>query len=149
MTVVTIERRLGRLAAGFNARARAYRSIGIVSWEQLLLLHARGGGKCAYCGIGLDIMDGTWDHAEPLSEGGRNDITNIVRCCTSCQRRKFTKTPAEFAAHQELTVICSNPGCEKTYHPRWAEYKNGRARYCSHRCAGAARWEKARQRETA
>lgn len=140
---VPIERRLGRIAAGFNSRGRKYLSRGVVSWETLVLIHAQAQGRCAYCGTELPLSGGTWDHSEALSEGGRNDVTNIVRCCIDCQRRKFTKDKAAFAAHKELIVACS--GCGKLYKPRWAEWVNGRARYCSHMCAGAARWQKESQ----
>ena len=138
--MTTTERRLGRLAAGFNSRARRYHSLGVVDWQTLVLIHARAGGNCQYCGTHMELDHGTWDHSVPLSEGGRNDITNIARCCTSCQRRKFTKTPAEFDAHRALTVICPIDGVE--FKPRWAEWVAGRARYCSHRCAGAAAYKK-------
>jgi len=134
----TTERRLGRIASGFNARARKHRSLGVVSAETLRLIDIRFGGRCYYCPTVMGISDGTWDHQVALSEGGRNDISNIVRCCMDCQRKKFTKTPAEFDQHRQLTVICPIDGVE--FHPRWAEWQAGRARYCSHRCAGAARW---------
>jgi len=137
----TTERRLGRLAAGFNARARQYKSLGLVSWETLVLIHVRFGGRCHYCGTMMDLDGGSWDHAIALSDGGRNDVSNIVRCCITCQRKKFTKNPAEFEAHQKLTVTCGRPGCGNVFKPRWAEYVAGRARYCSHSCAGAMRWQ--------
>ena len=134
------KRRLGRIASGFNSRARKHHSLGVVSWETLILVDRRYGGLCVYCGTELPLSGGTWDHQIALSEGGRNDVRNIVRCCVDCQRRKFTKTPEQYAQHQELTVTCPIDGV--VFHPRWAEWLNGRARYCSHRCAGAARWQK-------
>jgi hypothetical protein len=96
-------------------------------------------GKCAYCGIELRLEDGTWDHVVPFDKGGHNVISNIVRCCTTCQRIKFTKTPAEYAEHQVRLVTCKRPGCGNQYQPRWAEWQAGRARYCSHQCAGMAK----------
>ena len=140
--MVTLERRLGRIAAGFNARARKLHSLGVVDWSTLAQVHVKAGGKCHYCPTVMELEHGTWDHAISLSEGGRNDITNLVRCCTNCQRRKFTKTPAEYDAHRALTVTCPIDGT--VFKPRWAEYLAGRARYCSHRCAGAAAHQKER-----
>src|SRR5258708_10142 len=99
---VSIERRLGRIASGYNARARKYHSLGVVSADTLLVIHRTFGGKCHYCGTELPIEGGTWDHVQALSEGGRNDITNLVRCCLRDQRTKFTKSAPEFAAHKEL-----------------------------------------------
>lgn len=136
--MTTTERRLGRIASGFNSRARRNRSIGVVSWQQLYLVHLRFAGRCHYCGINVAIEGGTWDHQQALSEGGRNDISNIVRCCNTCQRKKFDKTPEEYAEHLNLKVTCPIDGT--VFQPRWAEWLAGRARYCSHRCAGAARW---------
>lgn len=136
----SLERRLGRIAAAFNARARKLHSLGVVDASTLILVHTRAGGTCRYCGVLMELEHGTWDHSIALSEGGRNDITNIVRCCINCQRRKFTKTPAEYDAHRALTVTCPIDGV--VFRPRWAEYNAGRARYCSHRCAGAAAHQK-------
>jgi 5-methylcytosine-specific restriction endonuclease McrA len=132
------KRRLQRIASTFNARARKLRAPGVVSWQMLLSL----GSECAYDGTLMSINDGSYDHVIPFENGGTNHITNIVRCCMTCQRTKYTKTPIEFAQHRALEVTCARPGCGNTYQPRWAEYTNGRARYCSHACAGWARARK-------
>jgi hypothetical protein len=129
-----IKRRLQRIAATFNAKARRLHAPGVVAWQSLVLL----GDTCHYCGVELRLEDGTWDHVVAFDRGGHNYVTNIVRCCTTCQRTKFTKTPEEFGQHQALRVTCALPGCMNEFQPRWAEWKAGRARYCSHRCAGAA-----------
>lgn len=134
-SVTPSKRRVQRIAASFNAKARKYHVPGVVSWEMLAALPA----QCRYCGIGLTLEHGSWDHIVAFNNGGDNWITNITRCCTTCQRAKFTKTPEEFQQHQALTVACKRPGCPHTFQPRWAEWINGRARYCSHRCAGMAR----------
>jgi 5-methylcytosine-specific restriction endonuclease McrA len=130
------KRRLQRVAAGFNRKARRLHVPGIVSWQML----ANKPGRCFYCPTELTLDQGTWDHQIAFDRGGTNEVQNIVRCCTSCQRRKFTKTEEEYSAHRELLVTCALPGCTKTFKPRWAEYKRGMARYCSHAHAGAARW---------
>lgn len=132
----TTKRRLQRIAVSFNAKARRYHVPGVVHWTMLAGLD----GPCHYCGIGLDLDHGSFDHVIPFDRGGTNEITNIVRCCMTCQRTKFTKTPAEFAEHSDMIVTCARPGCGNTWKPRWAERKRGMARYCSHQCAGAARW---------
>lgn len=97
------------------------------------------GDSCVYCGTELRLEDGTWDHALAFDRGGHNVLTNIVRCCTTCQRIKHAKTPEEYAEHQVRIVTCKRPGCGNTYQPRWAEWQAGRARYCSHQCAGMAK----------
>lgn len=96
------------------------------------------GTICWYCRIGIDLDHGTWDHVVPFYRGGTNEIANIVRCCMTCQRTKFTKTPEEFAEHSVMVVICARPGCGNQWKPRWAERQRGMARYCSHTCAGSA-----------
>lgn len=136
--MTSARRRCQRTAASYNAKARRLGRPGVITGEMLAALP----GQCAYCGVELGIMDGTWDHVIPFDRGGTNVIENIVRCCTSCQRRKFTKTPAEYEEHQQLYVTCALPGCEKQYRPRYAEWQNGRARYCSLSHAAASRWVK-------
>jgi len=133
--VTDTKRRVQRIASSFNAKARKRHVQGVVTWEMLAALPP----ECRYCGIGLGLEHGTWDHYVAWDNGGDNWITNIVRCCTTCQRTKFTKTEEEFRAHQKLIVTCARPGCGATYQPRWAEYQRGMARYCSHTCAGMAR----------
>lgn len=97
-------------------------------------------GECSYCNTELTLETGTWDHVIAFDKGGTNLISNIRRCCTNCQRRKFTKTPAEYDEHRAMVVNCALPGCPNTYTPRWAEWQRGKARYCSLKCAGASRW---------
>lgn len=132
---MNVVRRVQRIAASFNAKARKYHAPGVVTWQML----ATQDPHCRYCGIYLELEHGTWDHYVPFDKGGDNWITNIVRCCTTCQRTKFTKSEEEFAAHKELTVTCARPECGNTFKPRWAEYQRGMARFCSHQCAGMAR----------
>lgn len=132
--MATLERRLGRIAAGFNAKARRLGRRGVVLWTHLASLPP----SCRYCGVGLSPMEGTFDHVVPWEEGGSNDPSNIVRCCTRCNRRKFTKSPQEFAAHMARTVTCPVDGV--VFAPRYSEWKRGMAKYCSRSCAAKSRW---------
>lgn len=128
------ERRLTRLAISYNKKAARLGAGGYITAIQL----ARKPLTCHYCGIGLEVGQGTFDHIVPFDRGGSNSDDNIVRCCITCNREKFNKTPEEFRAHQALVVKCEV--CERMYKPRWAEYINGRARVCSRSCAGKKRW---------
>lgn len=128
------QRRLTRLAASYNTKARKLGIDGFIFPSELAAKPLR----CNYCGIGLEVGQGTFDHAVPFDRGGTNTEDNIVRCCLSCNRRKFTKSPVEFAQHQNLVVNCKV--CGRAYTPRWGEWINGRARTCSLRCAGRKRW---------
>jgi 5-methylcytosine-specific restriction endonuclease McrA len=143
--MVTDKRRIQRIASTFNAKARRLHRPGVVSWEMLAVVGRveRSGpimANCFYCGTELRLADGSWDHVKAFDKGGTNYITNIVRCCTTCQREKHTKSPDEYAEHQVRLVTCKRPGCTSPpYRPRWAEWQAGRARYCSHQCAGMAK----------
>lgn len=136
MTQHPEERRLNRLAASYNKKAAQHGVPGVVSAVSL----ARKPMVCNYCGIGLEVGQGTFDHVIPFDKGGTNNDDNIVRSCLTCNRKKFTKSPAEFAEHRDLVVACVV--CGKEYKPRWGEWINGRARVCSRKCAGRKRWLK-------
>ena len=129
-----VHRRLQRIASGFNSKARRLGRRGTVTWLHLYYLPDR----CFYCDVGMDKMDGSYDHVLSFDQGGSNDPSNIVRCCVSCQRRKFTKTPEEYDEHRLMRVTCPVDG--KVFTPRYAEAKRGMAKYCSRSCAAKSRW---------
>lgn len=131
-------RRLVRLASGYNKRATDFGLRGRISATELWALENET-WHCHYCGIELDFGQGSFDHIVPLDRGGQNTYLNLARCCFTCQRKKFTKTPSEYANHQRLTVTCAV--CGKVFKPRWAEYNRGDARVCSRSCAGRRRWQ--------
>jgi 5-methylcytosine-specific restriction endonuclease McrA len=144
MTQTAELRRLVRLAAAYNSKARRLGVRGAVTATELLWLESIAwGSACHYCGIELVIGQGSFDHVVPFDRGGLNTIMNIVRCCLTCQREKFTKSPAQLAEHRDRMVTCARPGCGRTYQPRWAEWEAGRARLCSRRCSALLRWQTA------
>lgn len=56
-------------------------------------IYARDGYRCAYCGCDLlgsldALMGASIDHVVPKSKGGTNDVSNLVACCTPCNRLK-------------------------------------------------------------
>lgn len=132
-------RRLVRLAASYNRKARRFGVRGAVSADDLLFIEETI-RECAYCGISLEAGHGSFDHIVPFKSHGPNEVANITRCCLTCQRKKFTKTPEEFAAHAALTVACVV--CGNEFQPRWAEYQRGMARTCSRSCSGRLRWQR-------
>lgn len=67
--------------------AKKYGSPERLDWTNLPM------GPCIYCGTDADV---TWDHVEPLSRGGRNHSSNLVRCCLPCNRSKNAMTPEEW-----------------------------------------------------
>jgi 5-methylcytosine-specific restriction endonuclease McrA len=58
-------------------------------------IYARDGYKCQYCGSKASLVDLTYDHVVPRSQGGATDWTNIVTCCYLCNRKKGGRTPKE------------------------------------------------------
>ena len=141
MSQTVEQRRLVRLAAAYNSKARRLGIQGRVTALELAEIELFQ-PVCYYCGISLEIGQGTFDHVLPLDQRGLNSMWNIVRCCLTCNRVKFTKSPAQLIEHRSRMVTCARPGCGNTFKPRWAEYEAGRARLCSRRCAALSRWER-------
>lgn len=135
------QRRLIRLASAYNKKAKRLGVRGTVTAQELYSV-SNYNRNCVYCGIGLEQGQGTFDHVIPLDNGGKNDFSNIVRACLTCNREKYTKLPAQLKEHRERMVTCERPGCGNVYKPRWAEYEAGRARLCSRRCAALMRWHR-------
>lgn len=85
-----------------NARRRAKKkgadgSHSDAEWLSLLWATA---WRCTYCGEPLDETTATRDHRVPLSRGGSDFIENIAVSCAPCNKRKHTKTDAEFTARR-------------------------------------------------
>lgn len=66
---------------------------------------------CYYC----HRKAGTWDHVVPQSKGGRDNVENLVPCCSSCNSRKGSKTLFEFRIHLRNNGL---PGDFDTPDPR-------------------------------
>lgn len=58
-------------------------------------LYARDGYRCQYCGARPGAEALTYDHVVPKAQGGTTCWTNIVTCCSSCNRQKGGRTPRE------------------------------------------------------
>lgn len=130
-----IERRFRRLAVGANRKAERVGSKGILTDRDLFDAYRAAEGRCPYCEIELDPMSCSFDHVLPFDRGGRNDRSNLQACCLSCQRRKFTKTPEEYAQWQTLERTCP---CGVVFRPRWSDYRRGFGFYHSRICSGSA-----------
>jgi len=55
-------------------------------------LYKRDNFECTYCGAKKNL---TIDHVIPKSRGGKNTWSNLVTCCSSCNRYKDNRTPEE------------------------------------------------------
>ncbi len=62
------------------------------------------GNKCFYCKCSFENGPSargrwlSWDHMNPISRGGRNELSNLVPCCLACNQRKHFSTAEEFLA---------------------------------------------------
>ena len=63
-------------------------------------LFARDENRCQYCGKRFPTTELSIDHVIPRSYGGDASWTNMVCACTSCNKRKGGRTPAQ--AHMKL-----------------------------------------------
>lgn len=74
------------------------------SWGRLRrIVKRRAHAICYYCGS--KCTDGHVDHVIPLSRGGKDELSNLVWACPSCNLRKNDLTAEEFMVpeHQEIT----------------------------------------------
>jgi 5-methylcytosine-specific restriction endonuclease McrA len=60
--------------------------------------------KCIYCGHKISVKHSHLDHIMPLSKGGKNSNSNIQLLCPSCNLKKASKHPIEFA--QSIGLLC-------------------------------------------
>lgn len=51
------------------------------------LVFERDGGVCVYCARPATVVD----HVVALVDGGQNEMSNLVACCASCNRRRATR----------------------------------------------------------
>lgn len=64
-----------------------------------LAVYLRDGMACMWCGSTLE--DGaqlTLDHVTPHTNGGTNEVSNLVTCCHKCNSVRADRPAAEFAA---------------------------------------------------
>jgi hypothetical protein len=137
VTQTLLQRRLIRLAHAINKKAERVGARGRVSAETLLLI-ALDYPQCPYCGVDIDPMHGSFDHKVPFHRGGSNERSNILFCCMTCQRSKFTKSVSEHEEFLHFTVTCPVDGT--VFKPRYADWKRGLGRYCSRNCSASSRW---------
>ena len=65
--------------------------------DQLIRKLAYYGNLCRYCRTPLiEGVNLVWDHAIPVSRGGKNMLANLLPSCVHCNSRKRAKTFFEF-----------------------------------------------------
>lgn len=61
-------------------------------------VHNKCGGHCAYCGCQITLKQMQVDHVQPISVNGKDDLTNMLPACRSCNNYKSTLTLDKFRA---------------------------------------------------
>lgn len=64
--------------------------------DQRVKIHAKCGGKCAYCGCEITLKQMQADHLVPFELGGADEMENLLPSCRSCNHRKNTETIERF-----------------------------------------------------
>lgn len=94
-----------------NGRAKRIGIIGFHTPEELETLYAQQNGKCFYCSVPIVIHNeeisktkkrGHVDHYIAITNGGSNDISNLVWSCSTCNIRKSVRSPEDFKIHMKL-----------------------------------------------
>lgn len=65
--------------------------------EVLKIIFEKTNGHCWYCGITIHPLD-NWqvDHQQPRSQGGTDEIENLVPSCRSCNAGKGGRTVEQY-----------------------------------------------------
>jgi hypothetical protein len=137
MTQTRLQRRLVRLAGSMNSKAARLGARGRVTAETLFLV-IRDYPTCPYDGVEISPDHGSFDHKVPFDRGGANERANLVFCCMTCQRRKFTKSVDQHVEFLNFTVVCPIDGT--VFKPRYADWVRGLGRYCSRSCSASSRF---------
>lgn len=92
----------------------------------------RDGHRCQYCGVKQDNKVAppvvlTLDHVLPRSRGGENTWENLVACCTPCNNRKGSRTPAEAGMSlarvpRQISIHAKNKLLGGLNNPDWEKY---------------------------
>lgn len=75
-----------------------YQGMNWIRQEKRLAIYLRDGMACCYCGA--TVEDGaqlTLDHLVPWSQGGGNEVSNLVTACKRCNSSRGNREVGEFA----------------------------------------------------
>jgi 5-methylcytosine-specific restriction endonuclease McrA len=67
-------------------------------------LFNRDGTKCFYCNVKLNFETATIDHLIPKSQGGSDNLDNLVLACHGCNINKGSKSLDEFIGNKFKAV---------------------------------------------
>jgi 5-methylcytosine-specific restriction endonuclease McrA len=87
-----------------NRRARKLAAEGTHTAADLVAILKNQNHRCVYCRADLRKVRRHVDHIEPLLKGGSNWPANLQFLCMTCNVRKNTKDPIQFAQEQGLLL---------------------------------------------
>lgn len=90
------------LAINRNYRARKSKAEGSHTAEDVAKIISKQNKLCFWCDTELEKIH--IDHIIPLVKGGRNDESNLVASCPSCNCSKGSKLPEEFIAYKQQQI---------------------------------------------
>lgn len=63
-------------------------------------IYEKYGGHCGYCGNKISLSEMRIDHMRPVSQGGSNELSNLLPSCYGCDRIKGMRTVGQFRINQ-------------------------------------------------
>lgn len=73
------------------------RAVGVLKFKEVKGIITKQKHKCAICFCKLPARGYHIDHIHPIAKGGTNEISNIQITCETCNRRKGSKNPFDYA----------------------------------------------------
>ena len=67
-------------------------------------IYRRDNFTCQFCQDKFDQEDLTIDHLVPLAQGGLDEVTNYVTCCSPCNNRKSDLPLVKFAEEIDIDI---------------------------------------------
>jgi 5-methylcytosine-specific restriction endonuclease McrA len=64
-------------------------------------VHAKYGGKCAYCGRKITVKEMQVDHFHAKIYGGNDDLDNLMPACRDCNNYKYNYSLEQFRRYIE------------------------------------------------
>lgn len=80
---------------------------------------ARDGFRCRYCGAGSHSVELHVDHVHPRSKGGRDDDSNLVTACRTCNLGKSAKLLPPPAGLSLIDWVERLASALERYHDDW------------------------------
>lgn len=81
--------------------------------HERLIIWNKGDRRCIYCGQELKLTEMQADHRIPLHNGGKDDMSNLVCACRSCNWYKHTLSVESF--RRQIAAIPSRLRKDPTF----------------------------------